>query len=233
MHFIKSLSAATALYALGYALPTESPSLYKRVLPCDDISMYTLDYFLEKPIYKPPRDTCLFYTEYLSDTAQRFAHDGRSMTTIWDIWTCFLYNGEDDLGNPLRCIFKDDKQRTTYFERMSSAMARLCSGFATVMTNNPTNIPQNGIWGRIEQRDLKLDGNPGGQVDKILAVDTSGGGLVEVWRRPGTPPTPPKTKTKSPRSTSPENENKALSKRQPNDCYSPDQLQTWFGDVKW
>jgi len=227
MHFIKTLSAATALYALGYALPTESPSLYERAEPCDEISKYTIEYFLESTIFRPPKDKCIFYTYAPPGTAQRYAHsNGRSMTTIWDIWSCYLYNRDDHPENPLRCIFKDYGLIYTYFERMSGAMARLCDGLAIVMTQDPNNIPLDGIWGQIELPALKLDGNIGGQVYKILAVDPSGGGAVEVWRRP-------KTKTKSPRSTSPENENKALSKRQPNDCYSPDQLQTWFGDVKW
>ncbi|KAH0558550.1 hypothetical protein GP486_004793 [Trichoglossum hirsutum] len=229
MHFIKSLSAATALYALGYALPTESPSLSGRDVPCDPISKYTTNYFLDHHIYTPPATTCLFYTFGLSATAQRFAHGGGSdMTTIWDIWPCELYNGDDNSGNPLRCIFKDNTMRLTYFENMSRAMAMLCKTFATVMTDDPKNIPQPGIWGRIEEPTLKLTGNPGGQVDTIIAVNTKGDDVQDVWVRPGT-----KRKTMSIRSTSSENENKALFKRQPNECYNPDQLQKWFGDVEW
>ncbi|KAI9765325.1 MAG: hypothetical protein M1839_005525 [Geoglossum umbratile] len=231
MHFIKSLAAATALYALGYALPTESPSLYERGVPCTKISMYTTKYFLDNRIYDPPATTCLFYTYDLTETAQRFAHGGGSaMTTIWDIWPCNLYDKDDDPNNPVRCILKDDNLKLTYFENMSRAMAMLCNTFATVMTNDPKKVPLTGIWGRIEQPTLKQTGNPGGQVDTIIAVNTKGDDVENVWIRPGTEP---KAKAKSSRSTSSENEIKALSKRQPNDCYSPEQLQKWFGDINW
>ncbi|KAI9868786.1 MAG: hypothetical protein M1813_004637 [Trichoglossum hirsutum] len=107
-------------------------------------------------------------------------------------------------------------------------MAMLCKTFATVMTDDPKKIPLTGIWGRIELPTLELTGNPGGQVDTIIAVNTKGDDVEEVWTRPGTAP---KTKTRSSRSTSSENEKKSLSKRQPNNCYNPDQLQQWFGDV--
>jgi hypothetical protein len=90
------------------------------------------------------------------------------------MWPCHYYDGEDNTKNPLRCIFKHDKDRTTYFENMSRAMALSCDVSATVMTNDPANIPQDGIWGRIEQPTLKKTGNPGGQVDTVrnLLPDT-------------------------------------------------------------
>lgn len=89
-----------------------------------------------------------------------------------DIWPCNLYNGDiNDMTNPLRCFFDTQKNgeadRTTYFSHMSEAMAISCDIFATVMTNFTNNIPQNGIWGTVEQLALKQTGNPGGQVDTV------------------------------------------------------------------
>ena len=50
---------------------------------------------------------------------------------------------------------------------MSRAMAMQCDISAFLMTQNPKDIPQDGIWGRIEQPTLKLTNNPGGQVDTV------------------------------------------------------------------
>lgn len=84
------------------------------------------------------------------------------------MWSCDLYNGNTaDDQNPLRCIFSDDKNRVTYFEKMSEAMAISCDVAATVMTKDVNNIPQDGIWGRIEFPALKRTGNPGGTVDTV------------------------------------------------------------------
>ena len=36
-----------------------------------------------------------------------------------DIWPCDYYNGDvHDRKNPLRCIFNNNKKKTTYFENM-------------------------------------------------------------------------------------------------------------------
>ncbi len=125
--------------------------------------------------------SCLFYTEYLTAAAQRFAHGGgNDLTTIWvsgapsrrmcrklicaqDMWPCEYYNGDvEDEDNPLRCIFQkaldgDASERTLYFENMSRAMALDCDLSATVMTKDVDNIPMNGIWGRIEFPTLTAD----------------------------------------------------------------------------
>jgi hypothetical protein len=79
------------------------------------------------------------------------------------MWPCDLYNNdENDTNNKLRNIMKNNKQ--TYFENMSRAMAQLCDVYALVMTDDPTNVPQTGIWGRIEFPTLKQSGNVGGEV---------------------------------------------------------------------
>jgi hypothetical protein len=87
-----------------------------------------------------------------------------------------LYNGDtNDENNPLRCIFDkadkgDTSDRRAYFGNMSEAMAISCDEFATVMTSFADNIPQDGIWGRVEQVALKQEGNPGGQVDTVSSL---------------------------------------------------------------
>lgn len=50
---------------------------------------------------------------------------------------------------------------------MARAMARLCDKFATVMTEDPKNVPKGGIYGRVEEPELQKTGNPGGQVDTV------------------------------------------------------------------
>lgn len=69
--------------------------------------------------------------------------------------------------NRLRCIFSDDYTREEYFAHMSEAMAISCDEFAIVMTEDVQEIPQDGIWGRVEQPALRRIGNPGGQVDHV------------------------------------------------------------------
>ena len=67
------------------------------------------------------------------------------------MWPKEYYNGNTaDEDNPLRCIMNDKKEggdRQIYFENMSRAMATVCSVSATVMTDNPQQIPQGGILG--------------------------------------------------------------------------------------
>jgi hypothetical protein len=79
------------------------------------------------------------------------------------MWPCDLYNNdEDDTNNKLRDIMKNNMQ--TYFENMSRAMAQLCDVYALVMTKDTGNVPQTGIWGRIEFPTLQQSGNVGGEV---------------------------------------------------------------------
>lgn len=54
--------------------------------------------------------------------------------------------------------------KQTYFENMSSAMAQLCDIYALVMTQDTKNVPQTGIWGRVEFPALQQSGNVGGEV---------------------------------------------------------------------
>jgi hypothetical protein len=57
----------------------------------------------------------------------------------------------------------------TYFENMSEAYAQLCSEYAWVMVNTLPNVNEEGIWGKIEKPTLQKTGNPGGQVDTVMA----------------------------------------------------------------
>jgi hypothetical protein len=79
------------------------------------------------------------------------------------MWPYGLYNGnETDTSNSLRDVMTNNRQ--TYFENMSRAMAQLCDVYALVMTDNPTDVPTTGIWGRIEFPTLIQSGNVGGDV---------------------------------------------------------------------
>ncbi|KAF8241422.1 hypothetical protein K440DRAFT_642771 [Wilcoxina mikolae CBS 423.85] len=271
MLLLRFLSAAAALLAFGqtlaHALPTESPaggessvgapSLHPRgphAVPCDDISKYTTQWFLDNYIYRPLDSTCLFYTYELSEDAQKFARTKDVMMfTIWvrchmastfsiltqcllvqEIWPCGLYNGDLKDDNPLRCIFKSNTVRTTYFENMSRAMAKLCDKFATVMTKDIHNIPTDGIWGRVEEPTLKETGNIGGQVNYLIfscaqieVVDRNGGNKKEIWKRPEAMKAHPKH-TRENLARGP-----ALPVRRLRECYSPKQLERWFGKVPW
>ena len=137
----------------------------------------------------PEPGKCLFYTHGLSESAQKYSRRHQGMfRTIWvsrcispppltvpnaslfaqDIWPCNLYRGTNTTDNPLRCIFKNESQRTIYFENMSRAMAMLCDVLATVMTKDVDHLPKGGIWGRVEDETLKMGDNPGGVVNKVI-----------------------------------------------------------------
>ena len=126
-----------------------------------------VDHYLGKPfVYFSSRVT----TEQVL-SLRGFVHDQHDADwcrLVQDMWPSDFYNGDvGDLKNPLRAIFNSTHTTRTYYENMSSAMAQLCGGFATVMTKDPNNIPLNGIWGRSELPTLKRNGNPGGQVHTV------------------------------------------------------------------
>lgn len=50
---------------------------------------------------------------------------------------------------------------------MSQAYAELCSGDVLVMTDNPKNVNEKGIWGQVEKPTLQQTGNVGGQVNVV------------------------------------------------------------------
>ena len=50
---------------------------------------------------------------------------------------------------------------------MSRAMAKLCDVYALVMTMDPTNVPNNGIWCRVELPTVQQNGNVGGEVINV------------------------------------------------------------------
>jgi len=71
-------------------------------------------------------------------------------------------------------------------------------------------------------------------------VDLHGDNVVDVWHRPTSGPVRKREEWRelvgefTKRSNVPERVDHNLTKRdQPNGCYSPDQLQTWFGAVPW
>ena len=56
---------------------------------------------------------------------------------------------------------KDKDQKWTYFEHMSEAYAKHCIGHTKVITDadSVSSIPQDGIWGTVEQKVLKTRGS--------------------------------------------------------------------------
>ncbi|KAI8938325.1 hypothetical protein NX059_005977 [Plenodomus lindquistii] len=235
---LSSIALMAAQVQTGFGSPITGKQLARRV-DCDDVSKYSIDYFMDNKIVEPEASTCLFYTAWLSAIAKRFAHSGgASMTTIWDMWSCDHYNGDKSSeDNRLRCIFSEDSARIEYFSHMSEAMAISCDNFATVMTNFTDNVPQDGIWGTVEQPALQRTGNPGGQVDTIIAADLQGGNIETIWERPGTLKMANGTAITASSMSKRSNMMRSvpLEKRQEGTdrCYSPDQIQEWFGSVPW
>lgn len=142
------------------------------------------------------------------------------LITIWDIWPSGFYNGDrTDKSNPLREIFRNATDTRIYYENMSSAMAQLCSGFATVMTKDIDNIPLDGIWGTSELPTLKKGGRRGESVHTVVAVDAKGDKSRTVWEHP------------SHDLANCEAQKKSLVERQGVKRYAPERLQEWFAGV--
>jgi len=185
-------------HRLVNAISLESPAIARLEVPCDPISKYTTQFFLDNRLAIPPEGTCLFYTHPNSKNANEYARESKdTYTTIWDLWPKKFYNDKlGDLNDPLRCIFKDDSKpngdRQIYFENMSRAFAQLCSGDSLVMTNDPKDVPMVGIFGRIELPTARLETNIGGKVNLVEAIDPTGESKTSIWVRKGFP-FPPST----------------------------------------
>lgn len=103
------------------------------------------------------------------------------------------------------------------------------------MTDDPNNIPQDGIWARIQQPALMRDNNPGGKrVDTIEAIDKRGDNSMTIWDRPS------KLRLRGEEFKIVEGEvlddevlgsNSVLESRQDDRCFTPEQIDDWFGDV--
>jgi hypothetical protein len=65
------------------------------------------------------------------------------------------------------------RDRQEYFDNMSKAMAETCDVFATVMTTDVENLPQAGIWGRIQFPQLKA-GSSDGKVGSLDLINEDG-----------------------------------------------------------
>jgi len=68
-----------------------------------------------------------------------------------------------DTKDAENAILQDNAQyqktmRWEYFARMSEALAYSCTDYAAVLTPDPNNIPQDGIWAKRELPALKLTG---------------------------------------------------------------------------
>jgi len=123
---------------------------------CDSIDTYTTDWFLAhtRPEYrKELHGKALFYTRGTSRSARDLAeHSHGKYVSIWDVWPCWLHNDEQAAGNRLSCIHHDRMQRTTFYENMSRAFARMSRKSATVMhmSADYEEPPLDGIWARVE-----------------------------------------------------------------------------------
>ena len=220
------------LFTITLFLALGNPLVEVRVAPIQpaktvktkshDISLFTKQHFLDNALYdRLPCNSCLFYTFALTATAQRYAKGSKmEMITIWDIWPSGFYNGDiNDDSNPLRGIFGNTAKTLKYCQNMSAAMARLCGGFATVMTKDISNIPIDGIWGTSELPTLKRGGRKSESVHTVVAVDAKGDKSKTVWEHPKHDLENCEMKKGS------------LDKRQSVKRYTPEQLQEWFAEV--
>jgi len=111
-------------------------------------------------------NTALFYSHGMSAIARRFAKlPDNKMTTIWDIWPCYLYNHHHGSDNAMRCIHANDTDRQFFFENMSRAFAMKAMNFCTVLhsSKNYGNPPTTGIWAMVEFPAL----SGGGHIDLV------------------------------------------------------------------
>ncbi|KAI1752606.1 hypothetical protein F4782DRAFT_530471 [Xylaria castorea] len=149
----------TAYSCLAKAITSQT--LDRRALvetQCDPVEMYTLEWFLAhtKPQFQGPLyDNAMFYSRGMSSAARAVATN-QGKVTIWDLWSCKLYNHEDVPSNPMRCIHHDSAQRQSFFGNMSLAFAKKACGGASVLHSfhyywNP---PRDGIWAAIEEPEL-------------------------------------------------------------------------------
>lgn len=120
-------------------------------------------WFLENALprfARPFQDTALFYSRGMSTPAMTLARKS-GLTTIWDVWPCYLYVHHDVPSNPMRCIHHDPAKRTWFYEAMSKAFAMKAQGYVTVMHDKGDyeNPPMDGIWGRIEFPTMKALGH--------------------------------------------------------------------------
>lgn len=219
------LNVVVLLLTLGYSRAEARVAALQpaqaATITADDISIYSKQFFLDHALYdRLPCNSCLFYTFSLTATAQRYAMGSKmELITIWDIWPSGFYNGDvQDTSNPLRNIFSGAKDTRKYYEHMSSAMAQLCDGYATVMTKDISSIPLDGIWGTSELPTLKRGGKRGESVHTILAVDANGDNSKTVWEHPKEDLENCKNK-------------RSLVSRPGMKRYKPEQLQTWFEPV--
>ncbi|TRX98842.1 hypothetical protein FHL15_000184 [Xylaria flabelliformis] len=155
----------TACSCLAAAITSQTPD--RRTLvetPCDVAEMYTWEWFLAhtKPMFKGPlNNKALFYSRDMSSAARAVAAS-QDKTTIWDLWPCKLYNHENVVSNPMRCIHHDSAQRQSFFGNMSLAFAKKARGGASVLHSfhyywDP---PRDGIWAAIEEPELTRHGTP-------------------------------------------------------------------------
>jgi len=149
---------------------------------CEKVERYTTEWFLKntKPQYRGELlNNALFYSQGMSSIARKFAKSGnRDMTTIWEVWPCYLYNHDVAPSNPMRCVHADDTQRQFFFENMSRAFAQKARNFSTVLhsSKNYKTPPTDGIWAKVEFPALL-----GGGVVHLLEKTNENKSLSEIF----------------------------------------------------
>ncbi|KAK5127978.1 hypothetical protein LTR85_005095 [Meristemomyces frigidus] len=144
---------------------------------CDGIETYTTEWFLANtlPDYRHEiYEHALFYTRGTSKPARDLAKKSRGeYVTIWEVWPCWLYDDRQVRENRLSCIHHDPKVRTTFYENMSRAFARMARKNATVMHSQKdyAQPPEDGIWARVELPALRDKTD----VEQIRKIDEKAG----------------------------------------------------------
>ncbi|GAW17784.1 hypothetical protein ANO14919_072510 [Xylariales sp. No.14919] len=140
---------------------THTPAVERE---CSPVDMYTIEWFLDqtKPGFEGSLcDTAMFYSRDMSRAARTVA-PSLNKVTIWDVWPRELYDHENIISNPMRCIHRDPVQRQTFFENMSLAFAKKARGSAGVLHSSQyyREPPRDGIWAMIEEPELTRSEGP-------------------------------------------------------------------------
>ncbi len=122
-------------------------------------------------------NTLMFVSQHIWHGKSDEVSGSKDDPQYYNFYECFvkdswLYKGLIDPARPLNS--NDQARAMTYFERMSEAMARMCSGRVYVLTLNPLNLQKYGrIWGDIELPTLRSRVSEGGGTaqTQLIAID--------------------------------------------------------------
>ncbi|KAI1126012.1 hypothetical protein F5Y10DRAFT_294196 [Nemania abortiva] len=165
------LASLLILLVVAYSSRTElvpSKTLVSRTpaveTECNPVEMYTPEWFLDHTELEFRGSLCgnaMFYSRDMSRAARTVALS-LNKVTIWDVWPRELYNHENVVSNPMRCIHHDAVQRQSFFGNMSLAFAKKACGGASVLHSSHyyREPPRDGIWAVIEEPELTRSEGP-------------------------------------------------------------------------